>query len=171
MKTGLQLRMEEFSALRRKEHGGSGVSFVVEEAGAWRVAAAFKCSFCGAVCELGYSSPSQLRYQASRWPSSARLVVRFSQMMRNMFVGLTGVRRKLDVSKVLLANDYLVSGRGFSGLEELIFNMELPNMFSKTYETYTGFLYGQMDALWSTIGREFVSAADNGVYEVAVSNR
>ena len=39
MKTKLQLRMKEFSALHRKEHGGNGVSFAVTDVGNRRVAA------------------------------------------------------------------------------------------------------------------------------------
>ena len=54
-------------------------------------------------------------------------------------------------------------------------------MFRKIYETYLRFLYGKVDAMWSTHGRKLgevlgeqfraggVTAANDGVYEVAVS--
>lgn len=181
MKAGLQLRMEEFSALRTKEHGGSGVSFVVTEAGARRVAAACKCSLCGSSCELGDSKRSNVSTGLSMTISCSGCGEEVFADDDECVRGIDGSETKLDASKVRLVYDSLVSGRGFSGLEELLFNMGLPKMFSKTYETYAGFLYGQVDALWSTHGRELgevmgeqlraggVTAADDGIYEVAVS--
>ena len=93
----------------------------------------------------------------------------------------SGSRTKLDASKILLVYDYLVSGCNFSWLEELLFNTRIPKIFSTAYETYAGFLYGQVDAMWSTHGPELgevlgeqvhcggLTAADYRVYEESVT--
>ena len=71
-------------------------------------------------------------------------------MMRNVH-GIDGSETKLIASKVRFVYDSLVSGRAFSGLEELLFNMGLPKMFSKTHETYAGFFVrpGRRDVEYS----------------------
>ena len=59
--------------------------------------------------------------------------------------------RRIDGS-VRLVYGSLICGRGFSGKEELLFNMGLLMMFSKTYKTYAGFLNGQLERCGTLLG-------------------
>ena len=105
--------MEEFSALRTKEHVGSGLSFVVTEIGARRVAAFCKSSLYGSSCEFGDSK----RFNVS---SVFSMTLSYSGCSEDIFVdddecnrGFDGNQMKLDTSKIRLVYYSLVSGPCF----------------------------------------------------------